>query len=103
MSLAVLLGVLGQDSVVELIEEDALGFLRVRGSVAYIGNGGGIQAYGIYSRGNHARPFCAPMDEALKWAIQGISAKIDHALLLQKVIPASQELDLGTITEENPS
>jgi hypothetical protein len=99
MSLAVLLGVLGQDPVVDLMDNGAITFLRVKGALAYIGNGGGIQAYEILSNRKNRSPFCAPLDEAINWAIGGLATKIDFNLVVRKAMDATQEVALSTIVD----
>jgi hypothetical protein len=99
MSLAVLLGVLGQDPVVDLIDGGTISFLRVKGALAYIGNGGGIQAYEILHNRKNRSPFCAPLDEAINWAIGGLAAKVDSNLVVRKAMDATQEVALSTIVD----
>ena len=42
MSVVILISVFGEDGVAELIENNAVSFVRVKGALAYIGNGGGL-------------------------------------------------------------
>jgi hypothetical protein len=45
LSLTLLVGVLGERAVIELLEACDLRFIRLRGSISYIGNGGGLQPF----------------------------------------------------------
>lgn len=100
MSLAILLGVLGQDSVIELMDNGVLGFLRIKGALSYIGNGGGLQAYEILTKEKEHQPFCSPKEDAIKWAISELNSQIDLDTVTQKVLKVTQELDLSDIKDE---
>src|SRR5215510_11932660 len=44
LSLAILVGVLGERAILDMLESDRIKFLRLKGALTYVGNGGGIQA-----------------------------------------------------------
>mgnify|MGYP001610257198 CR=1 FL=1 len=44
VSLTVLVGVLGEQAVIDLLEAGDLRFVRLRGAFAYVGNGGGVRS-----------------------------------------------------------
>lgn len=100
MSLAILVGVLGQRSVLELLERRCLRFLRIKGSLAYVGNGGGILAFKITSPDGHPRPFCDSLEQAAKWALIGLKDIPIDPVLGKKVVDATHEIDIGDLDEE---
>jgi len=99
MSLAVLIGVLGEGSVLRLLDSGALGFLRMKGALAYVGNGGGLQSYELRSGDDKMAPLCAPADEAIAWAIGGLNTKVDVEQVTRKVLDATCEISLSTIKD----
>jgi len=95
LSLAILVGVLGEKNVIELLEERCLRFLRVNGFLAYVGNGGGIRSSNfIPEPGKPPAPSCAPLEEAIAWALGGLNVKISDARLVERVVRATEEVDL---------
>jgi len=100
LTLSVLIGVLGEDEVVELLTSKSISFLRAKGALAYLGNGGGVQSYLIGGGPNQPLdPFCAPMDEAISWAINGLSNKPKNKKLPQLVAEATTEFQLSEVAQ----
>lgn len=98
MSLTVLVGTLGERAVLEMLESGRLKFVRLRGSLAYVGNGGGLQFYQIGSPSDSA-PHSAPADEAVAWALGGLNVPVKDPELARRVVDATQELEGSTIAE----
>lgn len=73
LTLTVLVGVLGEDAVVNLIDSGILDFIRVRGGLAYIGNGGGIKPYKITRQSGDQLAFCMPLEKAIAWALSALN------------------------------
>jgi hypothetical protein len=99
MSLTVLVGVLGEDAVCNLIESDVLQFLRIEGSLAYVGNGGGLLPYIIRSPDDKRLPFCAPIDEAVEWSLAGLQQPLNKIRIHQLVTPATRAMPLGEMAD----
>jgi len=101
LSLTILVGVLGERSVLNLLEADRLRFLRLKGSLAYIGNGGGIQALEeIKSPEGKSHAFSAPVEAAVSWSLSGLAEKPKDPLLPRLVVKATQEIDIKSFVDE---
>lgn len=100
LTLSVLVGVLGENEVIELLESKSISFLRVKGSLAYLGNGGGVQSYLIGGPNQPFEPFCAPIDEAISWALNGLAQKPKSRKLPQLVLKATTELELSKVAKD---
>lgn len=100
LTLTVLIGVFGEEEVVELLKSKSISFLRAKGSIAYIGNGGGIQSYLIGGPNEPLAPFCAPIDEAIDWALDGLSQKPTNRKLPQLVAEATSEFDISKVVQD---
>lgn len=86
MSASVLVGVLGDKAVIEMLETGDIKFIRLRGALAYIGNGGGLQSYEIHAKEGEARVPFSDDEKALDWALNGLATKPDplvHRLVLR--------------------
>src|SRR3989338_844782 len=99
MSLTILVGVLGERTVLDLLEAGCLRFLRLKGALSYIGNGGGIKAYDISSDEDQPLAFCAPIDTAVAWSLDGLSEKPKDPQLPRMVLQATEEVGIGSIVE----
>ena len=97
--LSILIKVLGEAAVVELLETDILTFIRLRGSLAYIGNGGGIKAFEI-QRPDKKSPFCSSIDESIDWAINGLREKPKTSGLPELVFKATNEINVKNIVDD---
>ena len=81
LSLTILVGLLGQKVVLDLLEGGDLRFVRLKGALAYVGNGGGLQPYAIRDKGGKPDPSFADTEQAAIWALEGLEqTKIDPAL-----------------------
>lgn len=100
MSLTLLLGVLGERTLLELLSTNSLKFLRVNGAFCYIGNGGGIKTYNISASNGSLKPFCAPIDEAISWALGGLKEKHKDPALLKAVLDVTTEVKASLFMEE---
>jgi len=101
ISLTILVGVLGERAVLNLLSANSLKFLRVNGAFCYIGNGGGIKTYEIASAPDGPRkPFCAPINEAISWALVGLKEKPKDPTLPKAVLNATIEIKADSLTKE---
>jgi hypothetical protein len=100
LTLSVLVGVLGEDAVTDLIDNGILDFIRVRGGLSYIGNGGGIKSYKITQRSGDESAFCAPLEETISWALSGLNVKLKNPHLQGVVAANTLELDSDDIFAE---
>src|SRR4030067_1555115 len=99
LSLTVLVGVLGENEVVELLKSRSVSFLRAKGSLAYIGNGGGVQSYLIGKPNKDPIAFSAPIDESIHWALNGLNPKPRNQKLPQLVAEATTEFEISTVAQ----
>lgn len=100
LSLSALIGVLGERAVIELLESESLKFLRLNGAFGYIGNGGGIKNYEILSPEGQPDPLCGPIDDAIKWCLEGLSEKPTDPNLPRLVLENTVELTASSIMDE---
>lgn len=100
MSLVVALHTFGEDGVLTLIENNTLGFLRIKGGLGYVGGGAGLRAYAIQSKEGPMKPFCAPMDDAIEWAIGGLLGSYDKKTITRAVTEATTELATSVVWEQ---
>src|ERR1035437_123510 len=75
MSLTILVGVLGEDAVHALLDCGVLKFLRFRGGLAYIGNGGGLSNFQIGEASGRPKAIFSTSDEAIAWALGGLESR----------------------------
>lgn len=99
MSLANLVGSLGSPAVIQLLESGKLGLVRVRGSIAYIGNGGGLRHYHFVRDDNLPDPHGGPADSALSWALGGLGAKASDPALHRLALAATYEVNAADISD----
>ena len=100
MAAATIVGVLGQDTFVRMLEYGILKFVRVKGIIGYIGNGGGLYPLEVAPRGGGKNIPWAPIDEAATWALSGLNAQIAIAELVPKIVRVTTELDIMAIGKE---
>lgn len=101
VSLTILVGVLGEEVVLDLLSAGSLGFLRVNGAFCYVGNGGGMKPFEMAS-GPHGPPcpLCAPLNGAISWALGGLTKKPKDPLLAQLALDATTEMNANSVHEE---
>jgi len=99
LSLTVLVGVLGDRAVMELLEAGTLRFLRLVGSLSYVGNGGGIQD--LEQSASDPLSFCRPVDQMVEWALRGLEnySNIDSRLP-DLVCGAATEVHVRAVKED---
>lgn len=100
LSLTVLVGVLGENEVIELLKSKSIHFLRSNGALAYIGNGGGVQSYLIGGPNQPLEPFCAPIDEAVVWALNGLNPKPKRKELSNLILEATTEFEISKVAKD---
>lgn len=90
MSVVILISVFGEDGVAELIENNAVSFVRVKGALAYIGNGGGLASYDILHDQTRPVDQFADDDSTLEWALNGLSTKPRRVNLSRMILENTQ-------------
>jgi hypothetical protein len=100
LSITVLVGVLGEDEVIELLKAKSIQFLRSKGALAYIGNGGGVQSYLIGGPNQPLEAFCAPMDEAIDWALNGLNPKPKSRALPNLIAESTTEFEISKVAKD---
>jgi hypothetical protein len=109
LSLTILVGTLGQRAVIEILEAGRLRFGRLRGSIGYVGNGGGLRIFEISGPETPTSDLvslsqtgfsdfdahAAPPEEAIRWALGGLQAGPIDPILARLAQRATVEL-LGT-------
>lgn len=100
LSLAGLVGALGDSAVLSLIEAGYLRFVRIKGALAYVGNGNGLRYFDIVSRKGGEQALSAPMDTAIDWALGGLHKPLSAPGLKDAVIQVTRELSLKEIEQE---
>lgn len=100
LSLAIILRVFGERGVMTLIDTGALGFVRLKGAVGYVGNGGGLLVFSVNSPAGKPSAFGAPMDEAINWALNGLPGEISRPAITKAAMNATIEI-AGTVIESD--
>ncbi len=100
MSLAILVGVLGERAIRDLLLAESLRFVRAKGALAYVGNGGGLRSYAASSKQGRKHAFCAPVDEAVAWALDGLDQKVTDPGFSAAVTQATAEVDSSLLQDE---
>ncbi|MFA5168015.1 MAG: hypothetical protein WC530_05745 [Candidatus Omnitrophota bacterium] len=102
VSLTALVGVLGEKTVIDLLESGDIKFARLKGAFGYIGNGGGIQSFVISKDEKHGlklQPFGDETD-AVPWALEILSPKPREIKLITKLVTKNvQTIEATTIAE----
>lgn len=98
MSATVLVGVLGDRAVVDMLEAGDIKFIRLRGALAYVGNGGGLSAFEMHKQEGVAHANFADDEKALDWALSGLAQKPDP-LVHQLVLKNTQMVNMDNIAE----
>ncbi len=98
MSATILVGVLGDKAVLEMLEAGDIKFVRVKGALAYIGNGGGLQSFKILERNNEVHPPFGTNEEALEWALGGLTVKPD-SLLYKLILDNTITVDMAKLND----
>ena len=95
MPLSLMAGVLGERALLRLLDEDTVRFARFRGSLGYLGNGGGITVFQVGSAvQNVPKYFSAPLDEATRAAIEAVNANLDKKKLAELTTRATAEFSI---------
>jgi hypothetical protein len=97
MSLTILVGVLGEKAISALLADGALKFVRFRGSLSYIGNGGGLRPFSITKDDRSVLPQWGDTEAAIYWALDGLNVPVNIRQLSRQVLAVTQEVDLGSI------
>jgi hypothetical protein len=100
LSLTILVGVLGEKAVIELLEAGRLKFLRVKGSLGYIGNGGGLQAFEMQEKDEQPISLNCPLETAITWAIKGLDQKVNDSSLTKLALFNSTEISIKSLSED---
>lgn len=100
MSLAILTGVLGADSVLDMLENDELRFARLRGSIAYVGNGGGLQSVQIGDEQKKVMAAFSGAEAAIAWALGGLNSKLPIDRFTKLVTNSLVEIEASKVIGE---
>jgi hypothetical protein len=73
LSVAVLVGVMGVEPILALVESGALQIVRTKGFLAYVGNGGGLLGSNVSRPGGIRLPISAHLDEAMFEVMIGLN------------------------------
>jgi hypothetical protein len=96
----VLVDVFGHLAIRDLIASGALGFVRLRGSLAYIGNGNGLSSYLIQSPGGDVLAPMADTEAAFDWAVGGLAVAPRDRAFKELVLRNTETLSLEGIQKE---
>ena len=94
-----LVSVLGERSVIVLFDAGAVRFVRFKGTLAYVGNGGGIKFCEMFNDENRRtpQPFCAPLEDAVDFALSGLTDKPKDRTLANLIVSATTEVNLHAV------
>jgi len=95
LSLTVLIVVLGERAVLDLLANEDLKFIRLKGAFAYAGNGGGLIRYEIGSKnpGDSPQPAFMDNDHAVDWAISGLKDEVKDPATKRLVLEHTQTIE----------
>ncbi len=101
LALTSLVSVLGERSVIDLFDAGAVRFVRFKGTLAYVGNGGGIKFCEMFNDENRRtpQPFCAPLEDAVNFALSGLAEKPKDRTLANLIVDATTEVNLQSVNE----
>ncbi|MCA6121554.1 hypothetical protein J6500_06485 [Bradyrhizobium sp. WSM 1704] len=94
MPLALLLGVLGEDHVARLLGEDIIAFARFTGSVAYLGNGGGVGVINVADSDKTPKLFSAPTEITITELFKGLPGLKNERLLKNLALRSTVEFSI---------
>ena len=105
LALTSLVSVLGERSVIDLFDAGAVRFVRFKGTLAYVGNGGGIKFCEMFNDENRRtpQPFCAPLEDAVDFALSGLAEKPKDRTLANLIVDATTEVNLQSVERGDPS
>lgn len=89
----------------EMLETECVRFLRFKGMLAYQ-QGGGLSAFTIYDKGpcehddSRAKPFCAPTESAVEWAISSSKEKPKDSKLANLVLEKTDEVTAESVSKQ---
>lgn len=101
LTLTSIVDVLGDRAAISLMESGVLQFLRVKGALAYVGNGGGVVdiSFPFKGDGTDASAIGADMPDAVRWALAGLTKKPDTKVT-ELAIRHSSEIELPKLREQ---
>lgn len=100
MSIAILIGVLGADGVIELLENNILRIVRVQGALAYLGNGGGLAAYSLLNKdGITPAAGFGDNETALEWALGGLPKQPRESILIRLILERTTTVQAGKVAD----
>jgi hypothetical protein len=102
MSMAILLNFFQEKELLPLLESGTLRILRVKGALAYLGNGAGLTNFQAGWPEGPLAGFCAPLDEAVTKLLHGLRAHNQpiSTFFINTTINTCQEIALSVIGEE---
>ncbi len=96
LTLTAIVDCLGDRATIALLESGILRFLRIRGTLGYVGGGGGVVgvSFPFKGDGTDASAVGAEVPDAVTWALRGLRVKPDLEVAKQAV-QHTTELDLS--------
>ncbi len=91
LALTVLVGILGKQAVIELVESETLKFVRLKGTFAYANNDLGVVAFHMSGEGKEY-PFCAPTEQAITVALTSAPGQSNDPGFVRKILDATTEV-----------
>ena len=100
LSLTLLVGVLGQRGVIELLEGSDLRFIRLKGGVAYVGNGRGLEPFEMLDEDQKPTACFASAEAAISWALSGLNPAPTDPALPKSVLARTTTVDANQLRNE---
>jgi hypothetical protein len=100
MSLALLAGVLGERTIIDLLESGDLRFVRVKGGIAYIGSGRGLEPFEMLDENQKPTACFANEDDTISWALNGLNPPLTDPALPKAVLSRTITLDVTQLRNE---
>ena len=100
MSLTLLVGVLGKRAVIDLLEGCDLRFIRLKGGISYVGNGGGLLPFEMLDDHQMATACFASDEDAIAWALGGLNPPATDPALVKAVLARTTTIDPNQMKDE---
>jgi len=100
MSLAILVGVLGERSIIDLLNAGDLRFARLKGAFAYSGGGRGLGGFKVFTPEDVPRPAFSDDEDAVSWALGGLDTAPHDPVLARTVLEKTSTVDCASIDKE---
>ena len=95
MPLSLIAGVLGERPLIGLLDDEIIKFARFKGSLCYLGNGGGVSVFQVHAADTiEPKYFSAPLDQAATAAINAVNTNINKKRLSELASQATVEFQI---------